>query len=122
MNNLSVENFNAKLVTDRKVYIPNQSGHDFSNAEHYGFLEYVTKGILNPFSVNQMARSWVAKLKKSNKEDYIMVTSLTVLTVIGAALFGHIHGRINLLLYSPRHNRYISRIICFRNLIKKEKE
>jgi len=97
------------------VFIANQSGHDFSDCERYGSPVYVTKGLINRFSVNFIARKWAFTLADSRKEDYILVTSLTILTAIGAALFGHLHGCLNLLLY--RNDRYIARKICFTELL-----
>jgi hypothetical protein len=118
--NLDVENLNTILEDQRKVFIPNQSGHNFTDSERYGTPVYVTKGLVNRFSVNFIARKWALSLKDSTKEDYILVTSLTILTVVGAALFGHIHGCLNLLLY--RNERYIARKIVFKDLLSEISE
>lgn len=124
--NFDIENFNAiseNAISENKVYIANQSGHDFSPSEKYGKPIYVTKGLINRFSVNYMARAWALSLSESSKKDYILVTSLTILTCIGCAIFGHLHGSINLLIY--RNSKYISRSIDFKNLfeaIKDDKE
>ena len=114
--NYDVENFNT--ISDRasKVFISNQSGHDFSQSEKYGKPVYVTKGLINRFSVNYMARSWAASLKDSKPTDYVLVTSLTILTCIGCAIFGHLHGCLNILIY--RNSKYISRSICFKSLFE----
>ena len=120
MPNLDVENLNTILEDQRKVFIPNQSGHNFTDSERYGTPVYVTKGLVNRFSVNFIARKWALSLKDSTKEDYILVTSLTILTVVGAALFGHIHGCLNLLLY--RNERYIARKIVFKDLLSEISE
>jgi len=118
--NLDVENLNTILEDQRKVFIPNQSGHNFTDSERYGTPVYVTKGLVNRFSVNFIARKWALSLKDSTKEDYILVTSLTILTVVGAALFGHLHGCLNLLLY--RNERYIARKIVFKDLLSEISE
>ena len=120
MPNLDVENLNTILEDQRKVFIPNQSGHNFTDSERYGTPVYVTKGLVNRFSVNFIARKWALSLKDSTKEDYILVTSLTILTVVGAALFGHLHGCLNLLLY--RNERYIARKIVFKDLLSEISE
>jgi len=102
------------------VFIANQSGHNFTDSERYGTPVYVTKGLVNRFSVNFIARKWALSLRDSTKEDYILVTSLTILTVVGAALFGHLHGCLNLLLY--RNERYIARKIVFKDLLSEISE
>lgn len=117
MTQESIENFNTPLPA---IFIPNKSGHDFSDAQRYGSLIYVTSGMINRFAVGHMARKWMQSLLNSKKEDFILVTSLTILTVIGAAIFGHLHGRINLLLF--RNNKYIARTVIFDQLFNAEKE
>jgi hypothetical protein len=130
MNNFNIENFNAISLDDqkeqategslvmeaKKVYIANQSGHDFSPSSKYGLPVYVTKGLINRFSVNFMARKWALSLKDSKKEDFILVTSLTILTCVGCAIFGYLHKSLNLLVY--RNGKYINRTIDFENLFQ----
>lgn len=102
------------------VFISNQSGHDFSPSSKYGKPVYVTKGLINPFSVNYMARSWAKALKDSKPTDYVLGTSLTILTCIGCAIFGYLHGSLNLLIY--RNGKYINRVVCFNQLFESLQE
>jgi hypothetical protein len=113
VTNSDVEIFNTEVCS---VFIPNKSGHNFSAASKYGLFNYVTTGLVNRFSVGHMARKWAFALKSSKPEDYIMLTSLTILTVVGAAIFGHLHGRINLLIF--RNNKYIARTVIFKQLFE----
>lgn len=83
-----------------KVFVPNKgSGHDYTDAHKYGDLVFVTVGRLNPFNVGLQFRKWEESLAQSNPEDLIIVTSLPVLCMIGAAIFGEMHKRINLLVF-----------------------
>lgn len=118
--NSNVENFNTISDYVPKVFIANQSGHDFSQSERYGKPIYVTKGLINRFSVNYMARAWALSLKDSKPKDYVLVTSLTILTCIGCAIFGYLHGSLNLLIY--RNSKYISRNLCFKSLFESIEE
>ncbi len=113
------ENFNTK-VAQPKIFIPNKSGHDFSDCLRYGTPIYVTKGIVNRFSVNLLAREWELSLRESSKDDFILITSLTILTTIGAALFSHKHGTLNLLLFL--NGRYIARKLDFLSLLSLSEE
>ncbi len=115
-----VENLDTKLDRSPIVYIGNKSGHDFSASEKYGTPVYVTKGELNRFEVNWMARKWMKALLSSNAEDMILITSLTNLTCIGCAIFGWLHGRINILMF--RNDKYVKRSIVFAELKEAEKE
>lgn len=90
-----------------KIYIPNKGSHDYSDAERYGEIVYVTKGEQNRYAIGTMVRNWIKILRTSNPEDYILLSSLTNLCCIGTALFAMRHGCLNLLLF--RNDRYIER-------------
>jgi hypothetical protein len=93
--------YNMNKITKTKVYIPNKgSGHDYSDAALYGDLVFVTEGLINSFDTGIISRHWKAALEHSRPDDYIVVTSLHTLCMIGAALFAAKHGRLNLLLFS----------------------
>lgn len=86
-----------------KVYLPNiGSGHDFSDAERFGTLVPVTEGWVNPFETGVLMRKWKVVLANSHENDYIVVTSLPIICMIGASLFVQKHGRLNLLVYSQQ--------------------
>ena len=83
-----------------RVYIPNSGGgHDFSPAQKYGSLVYVSEGWLAPAKTGVILRLWEKALQGSSPQDYIVVTSLPVIFGIGAALFAERHKRLNLLLF-----------------------
>ena len=100
-----------------KVFIPNNSGHDFSDAEKYGELIFITQGMIDRFKVNTMFRMTVDALSDSQPTDYIMVTGLTQINVIIASVFTQMHGRLNLLIYDVKKEKYIPRKIVLGNLI-----
>jgi hypothetical protein len=98
-----------------KVYIPNLSAHNHSDASRYGDLVYITKGQLQKYATNNMYRVWIEALRESQPDDYILLTGLNTLCSIGTAIFGAMHGRVNLLIW--RNDRYISREIVFTDLM-----
>jgi hypothetical protein len=117
VSKFDIENFNTK---DVKVFIANKSGHCFKASEKYGEPVFVTVGLVDRFALGSQARYWMKALLKSSSKDYILITSLTILTSIGCALFGWMHGRINLLLF--RNNKYIARTIIFEQLLQSMNE
>jgi hypothetical protein len=97
----------------KKVFVPNEgAGHDYSDAERYGELVFVTGGSINPFDTGVMNRAWSSALADSSPSDYLVVTSLNSLCMIGAAQFAIKHKRLNLLLFSSR-GKYRKREIVF---------
>lgn len=97
-----------------RVFVPNLSNHDFSDAKRYGELIYVTRGKQRKYNINSMCRIWIASLEDSQPEDYIMLTSLSILCCIGCSVFAKKHGRLNLLLW--RGGRYVARELILEDL------
>ena len=99
-----------------KVFVPNLGSHDHSDAERYGELVYVTKGHIEKYATGTMYRVWLKALKDSSPDDIILQTGLSTLGNVGAAVFGAMHGRLNLLLW--RTDRYILREMVFTELME----
>ena len=96
-----------------KVFIPNKGFHDYTDAKRFGTLTYVTTGSQNKFGVSNMARCWDAAIQDSSPSDYILLTSLSILSSVGAAAFAMKHeGRVNFLLWQK--DRYIARTIVLK--------
>ena len=104
-----------------KVYVPNLGTHDYSDAERYGDLVYVTKGNVHRYAVPAMVRAWVKSLQDSKPDDYIMVTSMSHLCLVGGALFALKHeGKVNLLLF--RNGKYFARELMLSQALEAEEE
>lgn len=96
-----------------KVYIVNKGAHDHSDAQRFGELVYLSEGAINRYSTNLMYRNFTAILLKSDKEDYILPTGLTIMSNIACAIFAVLHRRLNLLIYKASRSggpgRYVQR-------------
>lgn len=99
-----------------KVFIANQGVHDYSDAERYGTLCFVTKGILSKFGVGIMTRAWAEVIKNSSPDDLIISGSLTTMSSIGCSLFARKHGHLNLLLF--KNGRYIHRKVMLDEVLE----
>lgn len=82
-----------------RVYVLNKGGYDYSAAERFGMLVYCTDGPLKKHDINQMVRLLVVALEDSERDDYIILTSLASLCALACALFAVQHNRLNLLIY-----------------------
>lgn len=96
----------------RNVYIVNKSFHDFSDAERYGKLVFLSEGKMDRYSVNDIARQFEEKMVDSTPEDYIVPCSLSSMNIVAVWLFGIKHKTLNLLLFKNGKG-YIER-----NLVK----
>lgn len=96
----------------RTVWVVNRSSHDFSSAEKFGCLRFLSEGLLRKRNVTQMMRVFEAALSDSSPSDFILPTSLTVMSIVAALAFAQKHGKVNLLLYED--GRYKNRTICLK--------
>lgn len=95
----------------KKVYIVNRGHHDFSAAERYGELVFLSEGPMPRYQINNIARQFSEVLQHSSPDDYILPCSLSSMNIVACALFAARHMRLNLLLYKNR--RYVERsIVC----------
>lgn len=85
-----------------KVYVVNKSSHDFSPAADYGELVFLSEGPMNRYEANNMARQFLPYLLCSSKEDYLLPCGLSIMNMIAASIFVHLHGRLNILLYKNK--------------------
>jgi hypothetical protein len=92
---------------DNKVYIVNKSAHDFTDAEQYGELIFLSEGTINRYATNNMHRQFSKKMEDSSEGDYIVPCSLNVMNSIACAIIAHKHGKLNLLLF--KNGSYIER-------------
>jgi hypothetical protein len=95
------------------VYITNRGPHDFSSAQKYGKLVFLSRGIFNPYAVGRMYRTFHSQLKRSTSQDYLLITGLTIMNIIAAVVFSNMHGQLNLLLYDMERNRYVPKTLVF---------
>jgi hypothetical protein len=91
----------------KRVYVVNKSSHDFSPAEHFGEITFLSEGPMNRYSTNSMYRTFYEILKDSSPDDYIVPCALNVMNSLACAIFAHKHGKLNLLLY--KNGEYIER-------------
>jgi hypothetical protein len=98
----------------RRVFIPNRSRHDFSNAERFGELSFLTSGLINRLETSQMCRVLEKGLEKSSPEDLLLPSSLTIMSVLAGVILAMKHGRLNLLVFCD--GDYTERNIDFKDL------
>jgi len=82
-----------------KIYVPNDSGHDFSKAEEYGELVVLTRGILGKYQITSMFRSMEEAIRDSSPDDYILMCGPSVMQAVICSMFAYLHGGLNLLLF-----------------------
>ena len=84
------------------VYVINKSSHDFSAAERYGPLVYLSEGLIDKWGINQIYREMEHGLASSKPDDYILLTGLPIQCILACAIFAMKHQRLNLLIHKFR--------------------
>jgi len=99
-----------------KVFIINDSGHDFTPAEEFGELVIMTEGYINKYAVTAMVRAFKPFIDQSSPNDIILQTGPQVMNNIACAMFAAKHGCLNLLIWRALPNeeaRYVLRKLSF---------
>ena len=107
-------------VSMSNVFIVNKGAHDYSDAKRFGELVYLSEGDINKYSVNKMYRAFAVRLRRSQPDDYILISGLTVMACIACSCFAFLHHRLNILLF--KNNRYVERRIMLENLLDYNKD
>ncbi len=95
----------------KKVYVTNKGPHNYSDAEAFGVLAYITDGLVDKFDISQMYRSCDEAMADSEPDDYILLTSLTSLCSVACAYFAAKHGELHVLIH--KGDGYVERSIYF---------
>lgn len=93
----------------KRVYILTDGGHDYSDAERFGALEFCNITVRNKHDISQMYRELRDCLWDSEDGDYLLISSLTSLCCVATAILVELHGKINFLLYEG--GKYIERTL-----------
>ena len=104
------------MKEDNCVFIVNKGYHDFSPAEAFGEIVYISEDPagISSFKTSSMARLFQPYIDNSKETDYILVTALTVMVAVLSGMFANRHGRLNLLIYNPTDRKYEAREIVMR--------
>ena len=76
----------------KRVYVLNNGGHDYRDAERFGGIVFCTEGSVNKWDVAQMYRELDDALLEAHADDYILLSSLTTLCSIAAAIMAGENG------------------------------
>ncbi len=98
-----------------RVYIVNRSAHDYSRAEAFGDLVYLSSGPMSRYEVNNMVRQFSEGLATSAPSDYLVMSGLAMMNSIACAIFTLKHHRLNLLLF--KNGTYVERNVVFNDTI-----
>lgn len=105
---------NSSIGTNmKKVYIVNNGGHDYSDAERYGELNFCTSAALGKWDISAMFRELTVALEDAHPDDYLMISSLTSLCAVATAILADRFGEVHFLVY--KDGKYLERDLILNN-------
>jgi hypothetical protein len=101
----------------RKVFVVAKGAHDFSAAEKFGELRFLSTSLIQLGSASSIHREFSRILaRESSPDDYILVSGLSLMNGLAFAIFYSLHGRLNLLIYNKRLDEYDERTLVWDDL------
>jgi hypothetical protein len=97
------------------VYVPNKGAHDYEDAKKYGELVFLTTGVVERYRTNTIYRTLMLGMNDAQEDDYLLVSSLSILNSIISGILARKFGKINFLLF--RDGKYLLRTVNIDSLI-----
>ncbi len=92
-----------------KVYVVNNTNHDYSKAEQYGELVYVTKGKLPIFKTNTVRAMLEKGLVKFTKDDYLLISGPVIVNIMAATILYNKFDTVKFLIFDAKQQDYVVR-------------
>ena len=91
-------------MSDRKVYILSNGGHDYTDATRFGELVYLNIPSHLKWDTAALYDELVEKLQYANEDDLLVISHLTSHCCVATAILVEWFGRVNFLIY--RKDKY----------------
>lgn len=89
------------------VYVVNFSEQDFSPAEKWGNIQYITRGRgLNVFDIEGLLMICKEALLDSTPEDWLIISGPSILNIVVSSIMLTRHNRVNFLLFDAKARDY----------------
>ena len=94
------------------VWILSDSYHDFSKAQKYGDIKFITNGNESPYKIGSYWRTIrTTIMNKAKREDYVVLSGIIHLNCLVTMVMWEKFSQINFLLYHPASQDYIARTV-----------
>ena len=93
-----------RKMSERKVYILADGGHDYSDATRFGTLHFLHIPSHAKWDIARLHDELSEGLKEANKDDLLVISHLTSHCCVATALLIEWFGRVNFLIF--RKDKY----------------
>jgi|GraSoiStandDraft_4_1057263.scaffolds.fasta_scaffold120446_2 hypothetical protein len=103
-------------VRASRVFVTNFAGHDYTKAERYGEIVYITKGYVSFFSLDRIKYRVCEALQGSTEDDWLLLSGIPMICVVAACYWLWKHDKVKLLVHDKRSDgNYRELIISDKN-------
>lgn len=92
-----------------KVYILNNTIHDYSKAKRYGKLVDVTKGKVPIFKTSTVRAMLEEGLADFTEDDYLLLAGPTILSVMASVILFNKFETVKFLVFDAKQQDYVVR-------------
>lgn len=92
-----------------KVYIVNDANYDYSKAEQYGELVYVTRGKIPIFKTSTVRAMLEKGLVKFTKDDYLLISGSAIVNIMAATILYNKFDTVKFLVFDAKQQDYVVR-------------
>lgn len=85
-----------------RVFVTNFAGHDYSNAERFGEIVWITRGYISFHSLDRVKYQICEQVFKSTPEDWLLLSGIPVICVVSALFWYHLHRKVKLLIHDKK--------------------
>lgn len=93
------------------VWVINEGGHDFSDAERFGRLMPITTGSINPFNVDRLMVLIAPRLQMAHEDDFLLISGPQILNAVVLAMWLQRFPHANVLQWSIRRTQYVPLLV-----------
>lgn len=97
------------------VYVTNFTGHEYTNAEQYGELVYLTKGFVSFDNLNSIKSRVSEFIKQANNEDYLLLSGNNLICALATNLWLNYHTQCKILHWNGLKREYGLHILTNEN-------
>jgi hypothetical protein len=83
----------------RRVYVLNDGGHDYTDAERFGEIVFCTQGVVSKNDINKLFRQLDDTLSESGAKDLLVLTGPASLCAVASAIMASYHGEVHYLVF-----------------------
>jgi len=93
-------------VLKHRVFVTNYAGHDYTQAEQFGKIVFVTKGFVSFESLDRLKFMVTESLLDTTPDDYILLSGTTLICSLVVSIWLHMHKVAHILNWDKKTSDY----------------